>query len=283
MYHLLHNIWAFAKKMSSLDKSNILIREVWSDNLDDEFALIRDVVDKYPHVAMDTEFPGVVLQAVGNNIRDCNYRTLKANVDLLKLIQLGLTFSDEKGNLPTCGSEKYCVWQFNFREFNPNEDVYAQDSIELLSHSGIDFSKNNERGVSAFRFGELLMSSGVVANDEIHWITFHSAYDFGYLVKLIKGKNLPDTESEFFELIKIFFPNLYDIKYMMRFCDNLYGGLNKLAELLGVQRIGISHQAGSDSLLTCCTFMKLIKVKFNDSPEKYAGVLFGLGVGQYTH
>lgn len=209
---------------------------------------------------------------------------MKANVDLLKLIQLGLTFSDEKGNLPKCGTEKYCVWQFNFCEFNPNEDVYAQDSIELLSQSGIDFRKNNEKGVSAFKFGELLMSSGVVASSDVHWVTFHSAYDFGYLVKLLRGKNLPDTESEFLELIRIFFPNLYDIKYLMRFCDSLHGGLNRLAELLGVERIGISHQAGSDSLLTCCTFMKLIEVKFKGSPEKHAGVLFGLGVGtHYTH
>jgi len=33
----------------------------------------------------------------------------------------------------------YCAWQFNFREFNEGEDMYAQDSIELLRHSGIDF------------------------------------------------------------------------------------------------------------------------------------------------
>ncbi|MCI46771.1 CCR4-associated factor 1-like protein 7, partial [Trifolium medium] len=79
---------------------------------------------------MDTEFPGVVLRPVGNfkHINDFNYQTLKDNVDMLKLIQLGLTFSDENGNLPTCGTESPCIWQFNFREFNISEDIFAADS-----------------------------------------------------------------------------------------------------------------------------------------------------------
>ncbi|KAJ7955615.1 Ribonuclease CAF1 [Quillaja saponaria] len=274
--------------MSILPESDsVHIRDVWNDNLIDEFALICEIVDKYPYIAMDTEFPGFVLRPIGNfkSSFEYNYQTLKANVDLLKLIQLGLTFADEKGNLPTCGTEKYCVWQFNFCEFNPNEDVYANDSIELLSQSGIDFKKNNENGVNALRFSELLMSSGIVLNDDVHWVTFHSGYDFGYLLKVLTRKNLPDTQAEFFNLIKIYFPNLYDIKHLMKFCNSLHGGLNKLAELLDVERIGICHQAGSDSLLTCCTFMKLKENFFSGSPEKYVGVLYGLGVenGQNTH
>ncbi|WJZ98333.1 hypothetical protein VitviT2T_016862 [Vitis vinifera] len=256
------------------------IRDVWDDNLEDEIRLIRGLLDDYPYIAMDTEFPGVVLRSVGNfkNNNEYNFQTLKTNVDLLKLIQLGLTFSDEHGNFPTCGTERYCVWQFNFREFNLNEDVFAHDSIELLKQSGIDFKKNNEKGVDARRFSELLMSSGIVLNESVHWVTFHSGYDFGYLLKLLTSQNLPETQAGFFELIRIYFPILYDIKHLMKFCNSLHGGLNKLAELLGVERIGSCHQAGSDSLLTCCTFMKLKKDFFNGSPEKYAGVLYGLGV-----
>ncbi|XP_007011965.2 probable CCR4-associated factor 1 homolog 7 [Herrania umbratica] len=274
--------------MSILPKSeSIHIREVWEENLGSEIELIKNIVDEYPYIAMDTEFPGIVLRPIGNfkSSFEYNYQTLKANVDLLKLIQLGLTFSDDKGNLPTCGTDKFCVWQFNFREFDPNEDVYANDSIELLSQSGIDFKKNKEKGVSAHRFSELLMSSGVVLNDSVHWVTFHSGYDFGYLLKLLTCKNLPETQAEFFSLIDIYFPTLYDIKHLMKFCNSLHGGLNKLAELLDVERIGICHQAGSDSLLTSCTFMKLKENFFSGSTEKYAGVLYGLGVenGQNTH
>lgn len=67
------------------------------------------------------------------------------------------------------------LWQ----GFKLTDDVYAQDSIDLLKHSGIDFDKNESRGIDVQKFGEIMMSSGVVLNDDIRWITFHSGYDFG--------------------------------------------------------------------------------------------------------
>ncbi|KAG8501652.1 hypothetical protein CXB51_004765 [Gossypium anomalum] len=112
------------------------------DNLEEEFALIREIVDTYNYVAMDTEFAGV------------------------------------------CGK----------------------------------------------RFGELLMSSGVVLNDDSSWV---------------------------FRFDQDIFPLVYDIKHMMKFCNSLHGGLNKLVVLLEVERVDVCHQAGSDSLLTLCTFRKL--------------------------
>ncbi|KAK8967793.1 hypothetical protein KSP40_PGU002572 [Platanthera guangdongensis] len=261
-------------------KENVQIRDVWNDNLTQEFALIREIVDDFPFVAMDTEFPGIVCRPVGSfkSTSDFHYATLKANVDMLKLIQLGLTFSDESGNLPSYITGIGCVWQFNFREFDVQRDVYAADSIVLLRQSGINFKKNHERGIDALRFGELLMSSGIVLNEDVHWVTFHSGHDFGYLLKLLTCQNLPDTQTGFFSLIKIYFPTLYDVKHLMKFCNSLHGGLNKLAELLDVQRVGVCHQAGSDSLLTSCTFRKLRESYFNGLTERYAGVLYGLGV-----
>ena len=41
---------------------------------------------------------------------------------------------------------------------------------------------------------------------------------------------------------------MYDIKYLMKFCDNLHGGLNKLAEVLQVERIGPQHQVVNHAL-----------------------------------
>jgi CCR4-NOT transcription complex subunit 7/8 len=257
------------------------VREVWDDNLEEEMSLIRSIIDDYQFCAMDTEFPGVVARPVGNfrNAGEYHYQTLRLNVDMLKLIQLGLTFSDKDGNLPRINNE-LCVWQFNFKEFSLADDMYAGDSIELLKDSGIDFAQIEARGIDVMRFGEQLTVSGVVLNEDVKWITFHAGYDFGYLLKVCTAAPLPAEEADFFQLLRIFFPTLYDIKYLMKFCNNLHGGLNKLAETLDVERIGPQHQAGSDSLLTCATFLKLVESSFSHSLQSldaHLGVLYGLG------
>lgn len=107
------------------------IRDVWRHNLEEEFVLIRKVVNKYCYVAMDTEFPGkssslcivsqfksfvlpgVVARPIGEfrSTADYQYQLLRCNVDLLKIIQLGLTFMDEDGNT----APEFSTWQFNFK------------------------------------------------------------------------------------------------------------------------------------------------------------------------
>lgn len=78
------------------------------------------------------------------------------------------------------------------------------------------------------------MTSGLVLNDNIYWITFHAGYDFGYLMKSLTGQALPENEKDFFALLHIYFPILYDIKYLMKACKTLKGGLQEVADELGV-------------------------------------------------
>jgi len=250
------------------------IREVWSHNLYQEFMEICHLVQKYPFVAMDTEFPGIVAKPVGNfsTMDEYKYQLVKCNVDLLKLIQLGITLFDGSGNLP----KGVCTWQFNFK-FNLAEDLYAEDSIDLLQNSGLEFEKHSTLGIEPSQFAEMLLSSGLVLMDNVTWLTFHSAYDFGYLLSQLTCQSLPESESEFLETLKIYFPNLYDIKYLMLSTDNLMGGLQKVANKLKVKRIGSQHQAGSDSLLTGQVFFKVYEKYFSHGLDdvKYSGQICG--------
>jgi hypothetical protein len=56
------------------------------------------------------------------------------------------------------------------------EDMYAQDSIDLLQNSGIQFKKHEEEGIEPQDFAELLMTSGIVLMDNIKWLSFHRYY-----------------------------------------------------------------------------------------------------------
>lgn len=90
--------------------------------------------------------------------------------------------------------------------------MYAQDSIDMLQNSGIQFKKHEEEGIDPLEFAELLMTSGIVLVDDIKWLSFQSGYDFCYLLKLLTDQKLPQEESEFFELLRIYFPTIYDVK-----------------------------------------------------------------------
>lgn len=61
-----------------------------------------------------------------------------------------------------------------------------------------------------------------------------SGYDFGYLVKLLTDSRLPEEEHEFFQILYLFFPAIYDVKYLMKSCKNLkvYESVHKPSEAI---------------------------------------------------
>ena len=111
--------------------------------------------------------------------------------------------------------------------FSSNEFGFGRniDIFFSLQNSGIQFEKHEQEGIDPIHFAEIMLVSGLVLREPVKWLSFHSGYDFGYLLNLLTNQNLPKTESEFFELLKLYFPNVYDVKYLMKSCKNLKGGL----------------------------------------------------------
>ncbi|KAF2637769.1 CAF1-domain-containing protein, partial [Massarina eburnea CBS 473.64] len=306
------------------------IREVWKSNLHQEMDMLRSLVDQYPYISMDTEFPGVVARPIGdfNSKASYHYQTVRCNVDLLKIIQLGVTLFSIQGEVPPSHIDTNqlnykpksvlqqnannnnnnnnstiivcpCTWTFNFK-FSLENDMYNEESIQMLKKSGADFEKHTTQGIDTEEFGSLLTTSGMILSEDASWISFHSGYDFAYLIKMLTSKPLPEDEESYRKLVEIFFPRLLDVKYIWRHANSLLrrgavgqqahnilqnlgtkSGLQDLADELGCTRIGTSHTAGSDAWLTGTVYWELQKRIFNGTvPEEVNGQMWGLtGVG----
>lgn len=125
-----------------------------------------------------------------------------------------------------------------------------------------------------------MITSGMVLSKNLKWMTFHSSFDFGYLIKMLTDEKLPQKESNFLKIFSLLFPCAYDIKYLLKSCKYLKGGLQEVANQLDLKRIGPQHQAGSDSLLTGMVFFKIRDAFFEGIIDngKYNGHLYGLGI-----
>lgn len=255
------------------------IYPVWKSNLDAEFKRIWNLISSGGcwFASIDTEFPGTIYASDKGRLHDpqYNYKMMKKNVNATNIIQLGLTLADLDRNIYT--------WEFNLSDFDIDHDPHQnKGSVEFLKRQGIDFRRNKEDGIPSQVFAEKLLSSGLVENRsgvELVWVGFQCSYDFGFFTKILTGQKLPDDVEDFRRDVRYYFgPRVYDVRYIMSFFPSLYGGLEKVAETLGIARVaGKSHQAGSDSLLTYLTFIKLMDICRNSGIEKSCrGVLYSL-------
>lgn len=179
------------------------------------------------------------IQTNNNNI--LQYRKIQKNVNRLKIIQLGITFTGPDGKRP----DGPCTWQFNFK-FDQDRDEKNDESLNMLKKCGVDFDQLSKIGIDPYDFCDYLTSSGLVMCKNVTWVTFSAGYDFSYLMKYLTGEDLPDSEQDFEKKLLVFFPRILDMKLVAKAQSSLV----KLGENLGAKRIGTKHQAGSDSLLT---------------------------------
>eukprot|EP01083_Nonionella_stella_P221852 792187_1 len=100
------------------------IVDVWSTNLNEAISQMEDLIEHYPFIAVDTEFPGFISRSLAHEHHwlggDNGYPLVSDNVNTLKMIQLGLTFYNEKGETPS----PHTTFQFNF-QFDIKNDIFA--------------------------------------------------------------------------------------------------------------------------------------------------------------
>lgn len=103
-------------------------------------------------------------------------------------------------------------------------------------------------------------------------------------MKILTQKNLPNHLEDFLNNVEVLFgKKVIDMKHMMKFCNFLHGGLERVVTTINVSRVvGRSHQVGSDSLFIGQTFRKMIETLIINKKvpylKDYTGVLFGLEI-----
>lgn len=251
--------------------NHFMMRDVWNNNLNSEFATIRKLIDQYSFVSISTEFVGTIARPIGNfrSKNDYHYQTMRANVDLLNPVQIGISLSDSQGNKP---DNVPSTWQFNFH-FDVTKEMVSAESLELLKKSGINFEKHQNIGIDPFDFAQLMIDSGLLLSKEITWLSYHAAYDFGFLVNMLMSKAMPNNKEEYVWWVENFMPNFYDLNLINKFTastkqhnpqQQAQYSLESMADELGIPRFPLFTTTGGQSLLALLTFTFLAKLPLHN-------------------
>lgn len=233
------------------------VRDVWASNFNVEMLSLvaaASAVGPTGFLALDTEFPGVLRQAPVFAAREAQYRAMRANVNIMRPIQVGAAIATASGEV--LGS-----WSFNLR-FDVLEDHHSEAAITLLAAAGIDFPRHATEGIDPTSFGEALAASPMVDTAEGPLlITFNGQHDLGYLVRLLTQQALPSNLDMFDIVLSFLCPSRFELRDWLR-----HGSLNILAQHYGVCRQGAAHTAGSDALVTLELFL-CTRTAFVEPPE----------------
>lgn len=193
-----------------------VINEVWSYNLEKEFHSLRTFInDKNSKifVAYYQEIPGMVAKPIYEfeSLSDYHFQTLRSNVDILKIIQISLCVIKVKKN--EIGPS--VIWQFNF-EYDISAEMYNEDHMKLLTQSSaLNLSFHLTQGIKHVNFAELMIESGLLLDDSIKWIFYNAGYDLTFCIRLFINSIFPDDDKMFYEWCSLYFPNIYDLKYIL--------------------------------------------------------------------
>jgi len=230
--------------------SGLLLHDVWSWNFQYEWEAFMSLLagkgqqERPMMVALDTEFPGFLLEDHPFAPRSARYTALRENVDYLWPIQFGLAVADGAG-------APLGAWTFNL-SFNLATSLYSEDSVRFLQAAGVDFPRHAVEGIEPSTLAWKLSRSPLVGShsESPEWVTFSGWYDWGYLLKLVTGNPMPYDIAAFDEMLSSLCPTRKELRDLLP-----RGSLDALLGSHGLKRVGPAHTAGSDALATLELFL----------------------------
>lgn len=263
--------------------NHLYVRDVWKNNLYSEFQTIRRLFPQYNYISISTEFVGTLARPIGNfrSREDYHYQTMRANVDLLNPIQVGISLSDVYGNKP---ENEPSTWQFNL-EFDISKEMISSESLDLLRKLAINSEMHKTNGIKTFEFAQLMIESGLLMDENITWITYHSAYDLGFLINILMNDIMPNNRKDFEWWVHEYMPSLFDLNLLYKIVrgykyspsqgnlqpqqqpPHMEVTLATLANDIGLPRFPVFTTTGGQSLLMLLSFCQLNKMFMHTFPD----------------
>ena len=254
----------------------VLVHPVWAWNFNQESANLRQFAAGARYVAVNVHYPGVVYLPGKDNTAltaEQRYALVKANVDALKPLQVGIAVCDFQGNS--------FAWEFNLRDFRRHADPHDVNSLDYLAGRGLDVDTLANHGVDARTLGAMLVASGLIGPLRgLSWITYTGTYHLAYLLKIVTGGcPLPPDLAGFVGAVQHFFGDqVYDVARMAADCSPaLPVGLERIAADLGFHPPWRSPRlAAAAGVRALQVFRSLKYGEFGGNVRRYEGLLQGL-------
>ncbi|XP_062227614.1 probable CCR4-associated factor 1 homolog 11 [Phragmites australis] len=254
------------------------VRVVWAHNVDAEMHVLQDFARRARYVAFVVHYPGVVHGAAGQQdhnklAAEKRYAIIKANVDALKPLQVGIAVGTDDG--------RCLAWEFNLRGFDRETDPHAARSVEYLAERGMDFDAHRLHGIPMATLTAWFHHCRLLRRRGLPWIAYAGAYHVAYLLKVITGgKLLPGDIAGFLGVVQQFLGvDVYDVARMARDCPSLPVGLERVAYMLRLAPpLGSPQLAGAGGVLALQAFVTLKFGVFGGDVNRYRGLLHGLQI-----
>ncbi|XP_044416912.1 probable CCR4-associated factor 1 homolog 11 [Triticum aestivum] len=257
--------------------SAVPVRSVWAWNFREESDRLCHLAWNARYVAVNVHYPGLVHHADRNhNILTVEerYAVVKANVDALKPLQVGIALRDGHGR-------HLGAWEFNLRDFCPVSDPHDESSLAYLAGRGLDVDRLRVRGLSAKMLREKLLRSGLFDPRcaARSWVTYAGAYHIAYLLKIVTGgAPLPQDMAGFVGAVRRYLGvQVYDVARMAAECPGMPLGLERIADHLGFHPpLGSPRLAAAAGVHALQVFMRLKYRELGGDVERHRGLLHGL-------
>ncbi|XP_066373620.1 probable CCR4-associated factor 1 homolog 11 [Miscanthus floridulus] len=268
---------AISRRFHAAAASGIPVRSLWEDNLELELRFVYSFVHNARYAAVNIHYLGVIhggSQKHTSQTADERYSVIKANVDALKPIQVGLAIYNDFGHI--------VAWEFNLRGFHPaTADPHAANSVGYLDEArGLSFDEHQAHGITASRLATGLNGCGLFRRPQISWITYAGVYNIGYLMKILSmGNPLPDSLGGFLDMVRQFLgQDVYDVARIAVDCA-LPPGQEHVASSLCLVPAALSPRlAGAGSLLALQAFMRLKYEMLYGDVSRFRGLIHGIQV-----